>query len=61
VLRYDTNEYILKSLGEPSYVSLLSLLMKCMHLHIESIQSTEITELKTGVERTDFFLNKTSL
>jgi hypothetical protein len=53
-LRYDTNGYILKSLGGPWYVALLSLLLKCINLHIDSNRSIEITEVKIGVARTEF-------
>jgi hypothetical protein len=44
----------LKSFGGPWYVLLLSFLLKSMNLHIHSNWPIEITELKTGVARTEF-------
>jgi hypothetical protein len=58
MLRYDITGYILKSLGGPWYVSLLSLLLKCINLHTDSNRSTEIREPKIGVARTEFLEKK---
>jgi hypothetical protein len=46
---------ILKHFWGPRYVSLLSLLLKCINLHIDSNQPIAITQPNTGVAKTKFF------